>query len=73
MELQPVAAFLVGGADGRSEKRLAYRAHSINFNGISLVNFAVIGMPIEYRIVGRDLMNKFVFRLNGPSLLFTIE
>ena len=73
LELQPVSALLVGGADGRSENRLVYRAYSINFNGISLVNFAVIGMPIEYGIVGRDLMNKFMFRLNGPSLLFTIE
>ena len=73
LELQPISILLVAGADGRSENRLVYRAHSITFESISLVNLAVIGMPIEYGIIGRDLMNRFVFRLDGPSLRFSIE
>ncbi len=73
LELQPISILLVAGADGRSENRLVYRAQSVTFESISLVNLAVVGMPIEYGIIGRDLMNKFVFRLDGPSLRFSIE
>lgn len=72
LELQPISALLVGGAGSESQTRLVYRVHRIPFEGFAIANFAVIGMPIEYGILGRDLMNRFIFRLNGPSLRFTI-
>lgn len=73
LELQPISVLLVSGADGNSENRLVYRAQAIRFDTVSVVNFPVIGMPVEYGIIGRDLMNNFVVRLDGPSLVFTIE
>lgn len=73
LELQPISVLRVGGADGGSEDRLVYRAESIQFEGQTLGNVALIGLPVSYAIVGRDLMNRFVIRLEGPSLHFTIE
>lgn len=73
LELQPISTLLVGGAGARAENRLVYRALSIGLEHIALDNFAVIGMPIDYGIVGRDLMNRFRVRLDGPALRFTIE
>ncbi len=73
LELQPISVLLVGGAGARAEDRLVYRAQSLKLEHVAVDNFAVIGMPIDYAIVGRDLMNGFRLRLDGPVLHFTIE
>jgi hypothetical protein len=73
LELQPISILLVGGAGGTAENRFVYRALSLRLEHISLDNYAVIAMPIEYGIIGRDLMNRLRIRLDGPELRFAIE
>lgn len=73
LELQPISVLLVGGAVARAENRLVYRARSLRLAHIVVDNFAVIEMPIDDAIVGRDLLNRFRVLLDGPKLAFTIE
>jgi hypothetical protein len=73
LELQPISILLVGGAGVSAENRFVYRALSLGLEHISLDNYAVIAMPIEYGIIGRDLMNRLRIRLDGPELRFAIE
>ena len=52
---------------------LSYRTERLELEHISINNFAVIAMPIEYAIIGRDFMNRYRIRLDGPVLRLTIE
>ena len=73
LELQPISILLVGGAGVRAENRIVYRAERLELENIATDNVAVIGMPIDYAIVGRDLMNRCRIQLDGPALHLTIE
>jgi predicted aspartyl protease len=73
LELQPISILLVGGAGAPAENRFVYRTLSLRLENIEFDNYAVIAMPIDYGIIGRDLINRLCVRLDGPALRFTIE
>jgi len=73
LELQPISILLVGGAGVPAENRIVYRTERLELEHIAINNFAVIAMPIEYAIIGRDFMNRYRIRLDGPVLRLTIE
>jgi hypothetical protein len=52
---------------------LSIRTERLDLEHISIDNFAVIAMPIDYAIIGRDLMNRYHILLDGPALRLTIE
>lgn len=73
LELQPISILLVGGAGVQAENRIVYRTERLELEHIAIDNFAVIALPIQYAIIGRDLLNRYRVQLDGPALRLTIE
>ena len=73
LELQPISILLGGGAGVPAENRIVYRTERLELENIAIDNFAVIAMPIETAIIGRDFMNRYSIRLDGPGLRLRIE
>jgi hypothetical protein len=57
--------------DGREERQLTYLVDFL-FAGRIFTDIEVVTSPISYALLGRDILNQLVTKLDGPRLVFEI-
>ena len=84
-DVSAIPASLVKDLDLRPESQLlieGYDLHLVTLNTYYIVlvvaqvrfrRLEVIAFPEEYMLLGRDVLNHFYARLNGPDLMFDLS
>jgi predicted aspartyl protease len=72
LELIPFDTLLSIAFDGNTEEQTSYLI-DISFAGRTFSDLEVITAPLEYVLIGRDVLNHFVTTLNGPDQQLEIK
>ncbi len=72
LALTPYAVMLVEAYDSRT-RQLPLYAVTLEIAGTHLSTVKMVAYPVNYAILGRDILNRFVVTLDGPRLVFDIS
>lgn len=72
LDLYPIGRLQLEGIGGQFVPALLY-AVRLQVAGLSMARTEVVLTPLEFAVLGRDVLNRFYIRLDGPELLFAID
>jgi predicted aspartyl protease len=72
LRLIPARSILVEGYDGVCIRLSTYIVY-FEMVGVRFRRLEAVPLPGEHALVGRDILNHFYARLNGPELTFELD
>ncbi|MCH8041214.1 MAG: retroviral-like aspartic protease family protein [Nitrospinae bacterium] len=73
LNLRKVGEELVGGAvTSQREMRNLY-VTNLDFLGLNFPSHPVFGLPKDYALIGRDILNLYITTLHGPNQQYSLN
>lgn len=72
LNLYPIGRLQLQGVGGKLMPSFIY-AVQLQVEGLAVPRLEVVLTPFEFVVLGRDVLNRFYVRLDGPELLFAIN
>lgn len=72
LNLYPIGRLQLEGVSGKLIPSLIY-AVRFQVGGLAIPRLEVVLTPFEFAVLGRDVLNRFYIRLDGPELQFAMD
>jgi hypothetical protein len=73
LNLRKISENSVGGAVTKQRYICSVYVTDLEFLGLSFQSLPVYGLPHEYALIGRDILNRYITTLHGPELQFSLD